>query len=35
MSLVDGLGVERGLVDAADFAFQVQSFQMRAIKSAV
>jgi len=34
-SLVDGLGVERGLVVTTDLTFHVQSFQRRAINSAV
>ena len=35
-SVVDGLVVEEGaLAEATDFAFQVQSFQRRAINSAV
>lgn len=34
-SLVDGLGVDWGLAGVVDFAFHVQSFQKRAINSAV
>jgi len=34
-SPVDSLGVEMGLAGTTDFAFHVQSFQRRAINSAV